>query len=274
MNDIPITKIIRIGNPRDFKLHVARWNGEDQPLDVFVRDKMEWFNWNTWRYSKDEFSRRYIFSLIDFYHEKDIWLFGGIYEVIKRNNISYSHSYEIKELDEYCDYTGRLKVKLDKPKRGRAFYLENYIAKMNVAEILKQTYSGEVFPGYENINHDFKILTPIFKNETLDWKAALECVKGVYVVMDKSNGKKYIGAAYSDSGIWSRWNCYIFTGHGLDDELIKLIKKEGIEYANNNFRLSLLEYRPMKTDDKVIQERENYWKEVFLSRGKFGYNKN
>ncbi len=30
----------------------------------------------------------------------------------------------------------------------------------------------------------------------------------------------------------------------------------------------------MKADDKVIIERESFWKEVFLSRGTFGYNKN
>jgi len=68
--------------------------------------------------------------------------------------------------------------------------------------------------------------------------------------------------------------CYIGTGHGWNDELTKLIKAEGLDYARNNFRLALLEYRPMKADDKVIIERESYWKEVFLSRGKFGYNKN
>jgi hypothetical protein len=35
-----------------------------------------------------------------------------------------------------------------------------------------------------------------------------------------------------------------------------------------------LEYRAMKTDDKTIFERESYWKEVLLTRGNFGYNKN
>ena len=53
-----------------------------------------------------------------------------------------------------------------------------------------------------------------------------------------------------------------------------MIKKEGIEYARKNFRFALLEYRSMKTDDKIIIEKESYWKEVLLSRGKFGYNKN
>ena len=274
MSDIPITKIISIEKPNKYKLHAARWNGGDQPLDVYVRDKKEWFGWNTWRNNKDEFTRKYIFSLIDFYPENDMWLFGGIYEVIKRNSIPNSHSYEIKELKEYSEYIGRLKIKLEKPSRGRAFYLEHYLGKMTVSEILRQPYSGEVFPGYENINHDFNILTPIFKNENSDWKAALKNVKGVYVITDKSNGKKYIGSAYGGSGIWSRWSCYIDTGDGWDDELTKLIKTEGFDYAKDNFRLSLLEYRPMKADDKVIIERESYWKEVFLSRGKFGYNKN
>lgn len=274
MTEIPITQIIVINEPHKYKFHAARWNGVDQPLDVYVRDKDEWFGWNTWYNTRDEFSRQYIFSLIDFYPETDMWLFGGIYEVLKRNNKPHSNSYEIKELIEYSAYVGRLKVKLKKPTRGRAFLLEKHINNMIVSEILKEPYSGALFPGYENINHNFNILAPIFKNEKIDWKTALENVKGVYVIMDKSNGKKYVGSAYGDTGIWSRWSCYMGTGHGWNDELTKIIAKKGLDYAKNNFRLSLLEYRSMKVDDKVIIEREGYWKVVFLARGQFGYNKN
>ena len=79
-------------------------------------------------------------------------------------------SYKIKELEEYSAYVGRLKIKLEKPARGRAFYLESQIDKMEVSEILKKPYSGEVSPDYENINHDFNLLLPIFKNENADWK--------------------------------------------------------------------------------------------------------
>lgn len=104
---------------------------------------------------------------------------------MKRNNVANSHSYEIQELTEYSSYIGRLKIKLPKPSRGRAFYLEHHIESMFVSEILKETYSGWLFPGYENINHDFDSLIPIFKNEKLDWKSALKNVKGVYVITDK-----------------------------------------------------------------------------------------
>ena len=53
-----------------------------------------------------------------------------------------------------------------------------------------------------------------------------------------------------------------------------MIRREGIDYARENFRVSLLEYRPMKTDDRVIIERENFWKTALLSRAPLGYNKN
>ncbi|MCY4313876.1 MAG: GIY-YIG nuclease family protein [Gammaproteobacteria bacterium] len=273
MNEIPLSRIIQIDDPTQYKFHAARWNKSDQPLDVYATDKDEWHSWNTWKGSKDEFSREYIFSLIDFYHESYIWLFGGVYRVLERG-VANDNSYKIKELPEFSPYVGRLKIKLPKLPRGRAFYLESHFNQMEISEILKQSYSGEQFPGYENINHPFSTLKVIFRQSKPDWRAALENIKGVYVITDKSNGKAYVGSAYGDSGIWSRWSYYIDTGHGWTKELAQIIDSQGPEYAENNFTFSLLEYRPMKTDDKFIIDRESYWKEVFLSRGKFGYNEN
>jgi len=63
------------------------------------------------------------------------------------------------------------------------------------------------------------------------------------------------------------------TGHGRNGELTKLIQQEGIDYARRHFRLSLLEHRPARTDDRIIIQRENYWKEALFSRGTFGYNR-
>lgn len=123
MSDIPVTKIIRINNPNEYKLHAARRNNDDeQPLDVFVRDKDDWRGWNAWRNQKNEFNRHYIFSLMDFYHESDMWLFGGIYEVIERIDIG-ANGYVIKDLEQYSCYVGRLKIQMLKPSRGRAFKL-------------------------------------------------------------------------------------------------------------------------------------------------------
>lgn len=142
-----------------------------------------------------------------------------------------------------------------------------------VSQIFDKRYSGEAFCGYENLDHDFLMLESVFKQSKPDWKAALENVKGVYLIIDKSNGRMYVGSAYGESGIWSRWSCYIGTGHGWNDELTRLIDEKGLDYARKNFKFSILEYRAMKTDDQVIIDKEQYWKRVLLS-GTFGYNKN
>lgn len=274
MNVIKVNDLFRIEDARLYKFHAARWNGEEQPLDVFVGNREEWLEWNTWRNPRNEFNRKFIFSLMDFYHDNNTWLFGGIFQVVGRGTEVYTYSYQIEEVSQYSPYVGRLKIDLERPSRGRAFRLENYLGDMVVSEILQQPYSGEAFPGYEYINHDFSALRMVFETERPDWKAALQNVKGVYVITDKSNGRRYVGSAYGDSGIWARWSCYIGTGHGWNDELTKLIGQKGEGYAVENFRMSLLEYRPMRTDDSAIIEREGFWKEVMLSRGKHGYNKN
>lgn len=271
---IPLSLIFPIEHPEQYKTHLATWNGYNQPLDVFVRDREEWHAWNTWRSSKNDFNRRYIFSLIDFYPEPDVWLFGGIYRVLERGAERQAHSYRVSLEEQASALIGRLKIRLKRPGRIKAVRLERYYPNMVVSEILREPYTGEAFCGYENICHDFPLLETVVKTNRPDWKAALQNVKGVYLIADKSNGRKYVGSAYGESGIWARWSAYVGTGHGWNDELLSLIRKEGKGYARRNFRVSLLEHRPMKTDDRTIIERENYWKEALLSRGQHGYNKN
>ncbi len=274
MTSISLQTILPIISPKDYKIHLASWNTHHQPLDVFVRDREEWKQWNMWRSKKDDFNRAYIFTLIDFYPERDVWLFGGVYKVLSRSPEFYTHSYEVELAPTAVEFIGRLKVRFKRPGRVKSVRLEKYYPELRVTELLREAYSGEAFCGYENIHHDFSTLEPIFKSDRPDWKAALGSVKGVYLIIDKSNGKSYVGSAYGSAGIWARWNCYMATGHGYNDELTQLIHARGIEYARKNFRFALLEYRPARTDDHVIIERENYWKEALLSRGKFGYNKN
>lgn len=264
---------------RTYKLHLAAYNGAIQPLDVFVRDKEEWREWNEWRGNKDDFNRDYILGLIPDYHKNGKYIFGGIFKIIERyDNYQETYKgYKVELTNRFESLIGRLVIKFDRYQgmRGRAFKLENYIDDLSVSEIMENVYEGEEFPGYDNVRIDFSALELLVKNQKTDWKVALENFKGVYLISDKKNGKQYVGSAYGDSGIWSRWTSYINSGHGGNDELIALISKpdNGIEYARKNFQFALLELRSMKTDDDVIIERENFWKEVLLTRN-FGYNKN
>ena len=269
---ILINDILKIKDPSQYKLHLACRN-EDwvNPLDEYVASHSNWDGWNEWKGNKNDWTREYVFSLMEFYPKKDSWLFGGVFKVLER---AEDH-YKLDKVAAFEKYEGRLIVSFHRYQgmRGRAYYLEKYLDQFEVTEILPQPYSGEIFCGYEKINHDFNVLEAIFRNERLDWKTALSSIKGVYLICDKSNGKKYVGSAYGEEGIWSRWACYIGTGHGWNDELTNLIDEKGIEYARMNFKFSLLEIMTMTTSDEVVIARESYWKSVLLTR-EHGYNKN
>jgi hypothetical protein len=267
---IRLKDIIKIEDPARHKLHLACRN-EDwvSPLDEYVADYKNWLGWNEWRGNRNDWTRDFVFSLMEFYPRSDAWLFGGVFRVLER----YEDHYVLEEIDDYKKFVGRVILSFHRYQgmRGRSYYLENYYDEFEVVEILPAPYSGESFPGYENICHDFPILESIFKSERSDWKAALSSVKGVYLISDRNNGKKYIGSAYGGAGIWSRWACYIGTGHGWNDELTKLIDEKQVKYARENFRLSILEIMSMSTPDDVVILRESHWKNALLSR-EYGYN--
>ena len=262
-----------------YKLHLAKSNSEDQPLDVFAKDRNEWVSWNTYRKERDDFNREYIFSLIQDYHYGDRYIFGGVFRVLERyadwkerNNTGY----RIEEVEEFSPYVGRLEIGFSAIKsRGRAFCFERWVDDMVVLQIRDKSYQCIDFPGYDNVCVDFAMLEHIVKNQAQSWKVALENVKGVYVIADKSNGKKYVGSAYGEAGIWSRWSTYVHSdGHGNNDELVALIAEKGAEYAKKNFQFAILEILPMKADADTVIRRENFWKQILLTKGRFGYNKN
>ena len=122
--NIKLTDILNFEYPKDYKVHLANWSGKHQPLDVFVSDKEQWKRWNSWRGERDEFNRKYIFSLIEFYHEPSIWLFGGIFEVLSRSTEKNAHSYEVELTDQFAPMIGRLKIKWVRTGRAKARILE------------------------------------------------------------------------------------------------------------------------------------------------------
>src|SRR6266446_8119344 len=75
LTNMLLPTIYPVASPESYKLHLACWNGSNQPLDVFVRSRTEWDGWNSWRNDRDDFSREFIFALISFYPEAVRWLF-------------------------------------------------------------------------------------------------------------------------------------------------------------------------------------------------------
>ena len=139
-----------------------------------------------------------------------VWLFGGVFRVLQR----HPDRYEVELTDEGAGFIGRLKLRSPYRERATRVKFENHYVSLNVEEVLREPYSGRSFPGFEDIDLSFEELETLVRNSRPDWKAALASVKGVYLISDIKTGKRYVGSAYGDQGIWSRWCDYVATGHG------------------------------------------------------------
>ena len=275
---ILLKDIWHIDNVSDYKVHFARWNRSDQPLDEWVKDRSNWVRWQEYRKSKNYFNRTYIVSLMNFYPDgRKAWLFGGVFEVLER----HADGYKVKLTDQMEAFIGRLKLWSESPPgatRGIRVNLENHYDgryPLQLAEVFREPYSGRVFPGYENIDLTFSELEVLVRNDRPDWRTALEHVKGVYLITDTSSRTRrhYVGSAYGDDGIWSRWRSYVDTVHGGNAEIRELAAEKGLAHCRGNFRFALLEYLPAYTLDETVLAREAHWKQVLMSR-EFGLNQN
>lgn len=257
------------------KLHCAVANElQVQPIDVLASDWDEWVGWSRWRGTNDHFNRKFIFTMARELKSADRWLFGGVFEVIGRKNIPNTRSYKLELRDDLMgEYIKRLVVQFRQPGRNTRLNLENHLDQMTVAAVLDQPYEGEEFPGVDKIDHSLRELQLIVRRNRLDWRSALEAMKGVYVIHDQETGAPYVGAAYGDDGIWQRLCTYAATLHGGNVQLKALVAEKGEQYALQNLRFALLECLTARTDDQRVIEREGYWKQVLMSR-MFGNNRN
>ena len=117
---------------------------------------------------------------------------------------------------------GRLKLLSAYRERATRVKLENHYPGFEVQEIMREPYAGGILSGFEDIDLSFEELETIVRHGRVDWMAPLSNVKGIYLISDTVTGKRYVGSAYGDQGIWSRWSAYVATGHGGNPELFGL----------------------------------------------------
>ena len=269
---IRLTEIWPVDDPHHYKVHFASWNGHVQPLDVLARDVDEWRRWQEYRPKTDQFNRRFIFSLARVYYEEDTWLFGGIFRVTKRLVERYG-----VELTEQCGpFVRRLKLRSAYRGRARRVNMEGRLDEFEVLEILREPYSGRPFPGFESIDLSFGELEILHRDNRPDWRAALEGVSGVYLVSVRTQNaiRRYVGAAYGEQGVWSRWGEYLKTGHGGNMALRELMGGDELGYCRRHVRFALLEHMSRNTLDGLVQNREEHWKKILETRGPGGLNRN
>ena len=248
--------------PEEVKLHLATWNGTDDPLDVYVAGDFD--AWQAHQ-TKPNFSRPNVVALIGL-PERSQWLFAGVFAVAGRPNAlpKGGYRYSMREEDATKELSGRLVVTFERP--GRQSYLNagRWLQSLTVSSIRPERYQIAEFAGYTKVHVSFETLKAIVRQQQPSWKSALSAVGGVYVIADAATGKLYVGSATGMGGFWGRWLEYAATGHGGNVRLRELGKAPGEPLGGLHF--SILETADTRTSQAEIEAREQFWKTVLLTR--------
>jgi hypothetical protein len=98
------------------------------------------------------------------------------------------------------------------------------------------------------------------------WRAALSQWRGIYLIIDESDGKQYVGSAYGTENILQRWMNYARTGHGGN----KLLR----ERNPHDLRFAILQRVSPDMEDVEVIRIEVTWKDRLRSRAPYGLNEN
>lgn len=254
--------------PDKCKVHLASWNGKEEPLDVYLAD--DFTEWQRWQ-NRRNFERPFVVALINL-PQPNQWLMGGVYTANGARKRDGGFYYEMDEVPSCNELNGRMIVDFRRP--GRQSYLngDRWAGRIVVKEIRAIRMSIGEFPGYRAIDLTKAELDIIVKQGIPSWESALSSVAGVYLISDTHTGKLYVGSATGEGGIWQRWVQYSTTGHGGNVELKSLLKSEG-ENRLSHFRYSILEIADLHESRDDVLLREAHWKNVLLSRN-HGLNAN
>lgn len=256
------------------KVKFNQYNGVDNPMELYKANPDEINNdWLFWRTDKRYFNVGDI-AICFLKLSNDKWLLTTIKKVTEEFDVKNAVNYAGEELDEYKKYFGRIIITYHKEHQTQCCYYNNIYDRLTLNQILPTQFDGEDFPGYDKVRLTYSQLETIIHRNKKDWIAALTNQKAVYLITDTFTGKLYVGSATSENGmLLQRWQNYICNGHGGNIGLIELVNEKSFDYVKKYFQYSILENYNAKVDDKIILERESWWKETLGSR-QFGYNKN
>ena len=273
---IKLDDLLRIPDSEagNVKVKFNQTDGNEDPMELYLRDpKIINDHWLFWRNKQRYFNVGQV-AICLLKLSYDTWLLTTIKKVTEEFGVYNDINYKGEDIEEYSQYFGRVIIKYHKTVQTQGMYYNTIKDELEVLEILPNMFDGDEFPGYDRVRLSYTQLKAIIERKKKSWIAALENQKAVYLITDKNNGKLYVGSATSDNGmLLARWSNYVDNGHGGNVELKKLVNEQGLDYVKKNFQYSILENYNARIDDKVVLERESWWKETLQSRV-FGYNEN
>ncbi|MBF6028448.1 GIY-YIG nuclease family protein [Pseudomonas sp. P115] len=259
-------------SPESAKVHLARRNADEHPLDVFIQGGFD--EWQS-QQSNRNFKLPFVVSLIQA-GSPTRWLFAGLFRVkacVQKVGLKPEYVYTLERVPAAEEWVGRLYLNSSYTKRNSYPYGETLAGDLIVIELLAERLSIGHFPGFKKVNLTKTQLDVVVQQNIDSWRSALSSVKGIYLITDAQTGKLYVGKADGEAGIWGRWCTYSTRSHGHNVALKREFGIDAPPEREKDLRFSLLEIADLHTMPGDIDIRESHWKEILLTRS-HGYNLN
>lgn len=175
--------------------------------------------------------------------------------------------YELEHIDLLKEYEGRLLIEWGK---GALAWAQKATNEKSIVAIQDK----RAFSGYENFILNYDELKEIVKDPTAyeSWHTALSSVNAIYLIVDRENGRQYVGSAYGKDGLLGRWAHYVNSLHGDN----KLMKELLCNYPQRYkyFQFSILQLLPKTVNPDDAIHTETLWKKKLMTYEPLGMNAN
>jgi hypothetical protein len=168
--------------------------------------------------------------------------------------------FELKELDFYSAWKGRLVV--DWPKPEISWWRRADRNAIAVSAVLEESALVPKMPDWERLVLGWQELNALPSS----WKHSLAHWRGIYFIFDRSDCKGYVGSAYGEEHLLGRWLQYGRTGHGGNKRLCMR--------SPENFHFAILQLVSPSLAPADVIAIENSWKERLQTRYPLGLNDN
>lgn len=178
------------------------------------------------------------------------------------------YRYDLERMVQFADLEDR--VVIDWGASTRSWH--QWLREREVVEVLPTGYVKD-FPGYLDFVLSHAELSAIVGNAVAnrEWHRMLRAVAGVYLIVDRTTGRQYVGSACGEGGIMQRWATYVQSGHGGNARLKELVSPD--ESHARHFDFTILQTLPRTATPAEVVAAEALHKRKLGSRA-FGLNAN
>jgi hypothetical protein len=162
--------------------------------------------------------------------------------------------------DFYAHWKGKLIVGWPPPERS--WWRRAHRNEFPVVAVLEESALDSAMPEWDEIRFTSKELGLLPRR----WKYALSQWRGIYLILDLSDRKGYVGSAYGENNILGRWEDYAARGDGGN----KLLRQRD----PRNFLFTILQRVSPDMDARDIVRLEGSWKHRLHTRAPHGLNDN